>query len=232
MEVLFIDQNPDSLVQIPMSMHYADGTWTDPEVLAFRGVPDGVVSFQFSPDMERLVLFVESTPGKSVPPDNEGFWLVERAGSRWLPARHLGPPGALEHNDGPLYLGAIRSEGQGASDIYRTGWSGDAYGSIEHLAPPVNSAAEEYPACVAPDESFLVFYRFDDSDKASSGLYAAFRQADASWADPVSIDEPFGLSLGFAASLSPDSRYLFLLDRGRGVFWVDVSALDQLRPQD
>ena len=44
------------------------------------------------------------------------------------------------------------------------------------------------------------------------------------------MDDILGLELGFDASLSPDGRTLYLLDRGVGVVEVDVSVLDGFRP--
>ena len=83
-------------------------------------------------------------------------------------------------------------------------------------------------SCVAPDESYLIFYRFDPTDQARSGLYLSFQLADSSWAEPIHLDSSLGLDFGFDASFSPGGEHLFLLDRGKGVYWISAEAIEAL----
>jgi hypothetical protein len=128
-----------------------------------------------------------------------------------------------------LYFGAILEGGQGGYDVYRLRFVDGSYGTPENLGELVNSAMSEYAVLTAPDERFLILYRFDRADKAGSGLYVSFHLPSDVWTEPVSLDDRLGLELGFDASLSPDGETLLLLDRGIGVYWVDVGVLDELR---
>jgi hypothetical protein len=100
------------------------------------------------------------------------------------------------------------------------------YTPPENLGEPINTDLSEYAVLTAPDESFLIYYRFHQAKKADSGLYVSLRQLDDVWTEPVSLDDKLGLGWGFDASLSPDGRYLFLLDRGVGVYWVEADAIE------
>jgi hypothetical protein len=93
----------------------------------------------------------------------------------------------------------------------------------------VNAAAEEVQSCAAPDGSYLIFYRFDPANRAASGLYLTFHHPDDAWTPPVPMDDELGLTSSFAASLSPHGKYLFLLDRGLGIYWVDTQVVESFR---
>jgi len=229
-EVYFTNQAMETFELIPMSMNQEDGVWSEPRVAPLHGVPSHVTSFVFSRDWSRLYLY-SSPPEESgeARKADAGFWLMERAEHGWSEARHLGPPAGIERNEGALYFSARLEGGQGSYDVYRSRFVDGRYTEPENLGKVINTADEEYVACVAADETFLIFYRFVEGRKAASGLYVAFQEAEDAWTEPVRLDDVLGLGSGFDASLSPDGRYLFLLNRGDGVYWVEARGLDILR---
>lgn len=62
--------------------------------------------------------------------------------------------------------------------------------------------------------------------RPDSGLHVSFHLPGDAWTGPIALGNSLGLEAGFDASLSPDGRFLFLLDRGTRVYWVDVDVLE------
>jgi hypothetical protein len=229
-EVYFTNQAMETFELIPMFMNQEDGVWSEPRVASLQGVPSHVSSLVFSRDWSRLYLY-SSPPEESREVDDvdPGFWMMERAEHGWSEAQQVGPPAGIERNEGALYFSALLEGGQGSYDVYRSRFVEGRYTEPENMGEVINTAGEEYVACVAPDERFLIFYRFVEGRKTASGLYVTFQEADDAWSEPVRLDYVLGLDSCFDASLSPDGRYLFLLDRGDGVYWVEARVLDSLR---
>jgi hypothetical protein len=208
-----------------------DGAWSSPRVAPFSGTYDDNCA-AFSVDGQRFY-FRSNRPlsGAGEPEEMSGIWFVERTSAGWSGPRYVGSPADLDRDEGTLYFGAILEGGQGGYDVYRLRFEGGRYGTPKNLGEPVNSALSEYAVLTAPDERFLILYRFDQADKAASGLYASFHLSDDTWTEPVYLDDRLGLDFGFDASLSPDGKALFLLDRGTGMYWVDAGVLELLRSE-
>jgi len=161
--------------------------------------------------------------------------------------------------DGTLYFTAERADSLGGEDIYRSRRRADgSWSEPENLGPAVNSAAPEFNALIAPDESFLIFGSVREGDVGGGDLHIAFRAADGSWLPAKNMGEPVNSpSLDFCPALSPEGRHLFftsrrtlgpgsppatfaeLADGLRGPFngssnlwWVDSSVIDALREVD
>jgi hypothetical protein len=229
-EVYFTDQSMATSEVLPLFMRQEDERWTAPQIAPFVGIPRGVTSQVFAPDWSRIYLYVSPPPeGNASTQQDTGFWYMERTVSGWSRANHVGSPENLDRNEGTLYFSANLPGGFGDHDLYRTRFLEGRYTDPENLGEAVNTAAEEYLGCAAPDGSYLIFYRFDPANKAAPGLYLTFRVRDETWTGPVPLDDELSLEAGFAASLSPDGTYLFLLDRGLGIYWVDARVVESFR---
>ena len=231
-QVYFMNQSLETHQLTPLFIQQENDVWTAPQAAPLPDLPHSVTSFVFAPDWSRLYLYSNPAP-ENGPEDQDksGFWVMERTQSGWSEALYIGPPADIERDDGTLYFSAIIPGGHGSHDVYRSRFIDGGYTDPENLGVAINSAAEEYVSCVAPDESYVIFYRFDRANPSQSGLYVTFRRPDDAWTEPVYLDDKLELAFGFAASLSPDGRYLFLLDRGSGLYWVDAAVMEQFRPE-
>jgi len=88
-----------------------------------------------------------------------------------------------------------------------------------NLGPVINSDNGETMPCIAPDESFLVFYKVV---LQRPSLYISFRAKDGQWLPPKMIER---VSARVGAILSLDGKYLFIDDR-----WVSANIIEGLRP--
>jgi hypothetical protein len=229
-EILFTDQSAETWQVVPMRLRQEGGIWGRPEAAPFPALPGVMSTAILSPDWSRLYLYVDGPlPGEETSNGEViGLWSTLRTDDGWSEVGRIERASDPDSELGSLYVSASLEGGFGATDIYRIHCENGVLSEPENLGPMINTAAEEQVSCVAPDESFLIFYRFDPGDKAAAGLYATQRRGDNRWSEPLYLDKSLRLANGFHATLSSDGRYLFLLDRGIGIFWVSSEVIERL----
>jgi hypothetical protein len=162
--------------------------------------------------------------------------------------------------DGTLYFTRGLNGGQ-ESYVYRSRLVGGQYQEPERLGPGVNSTANQFNAFIAPDESYLILCTGDRDDTLGGvDYYVTFRRGDDEWSGPINLGEAVNTPLGgeFSPYVSPDGRYfLFMSTRpfpteslpdtltwrylksfrqlpetgNAGIYWVDASFIQVLRPE-
>src|SRR5206468_1125164 len=104
---------------------------------------------------------VDGKPKKDV-----DIWVMDRTkNGDWGEPHNLGAPVNTSASEwfptlsanGTLYFGSGRPGGHGKTDLYRAKRKYGKFAEPENLGPNINSAADEFEGCIAPDESFLVF---------------------------------------------------------------------------
>jgi hypothetical protein len=220
-------------------MRWDGEAWSNPSRAGFASEYNDD-SIWLSPDGSRLYFRSERPHAEGEEPAL-GFWRMQREGGGWSEPELLLTAGdvmsqsgeflpltSMSFDDGHWYVSAAFPGSDGAEDIYRTEFQGNHYGPLVHLEPEVNSEMEDYAVCVAPDESFLLIYRFDSRKTDEAGLYVSFRERGDGWGEARGLGTGTKLDDAFDASLSPDGEYLFLLVRGDGIYWVDAAILDEM----
>ena len=208
-----------------------DGRWTKPAVVSFSG--QGSLTFYddvpfLTPDNQKM-FFTSRRPLGSSSENKENIWSVERTPSGWSDPKPL----AAEVNamqlhwqvsvsrSGTLYFSGRAEDGYGLADIYCSKYVDGEYTKPVNLGPVINSDNGETMPCIAPDESFLVFYKVV---LQRPSLYISFRAKDGQWLPPKMFER---LSARVGAILSLDGKYLFIDDR-----WVSAKIIEELRPTD
>jgi tetratricopeptide (TPR) repeat protein len=120
----------------------------------------------------------------------------------------------------------------GGFDAYRVDYSDGRYKEPENLGLCVNTKAQEYVVCVAPDADFLIVYRVDTNNEADAGLYISYRDPDGTGTDAKSMGDHINIHNATCASLSPDNQYLFFFSQGEGIYWMKAEVIDYLRVED
>jgi hypothetical protein len=225
-EVWFTHQSPESLKLTILFMRQEDGVWSQPQIAPFSGIYDDNCA-AFSADGRRFYFTSNRPPRVGQEPEEEpGIWFVERANVGWSEPQYIGSPINVDRDEGTLYVGAALEDSRGGYDVYRFRFVDGQYAAPENLGDPINTKLSESVVLTALDERFLICYRFHRANKADAGLYVSLRLPGDVWTEPVYLDDKLGLGWGFDASLSPDGRYIFLLDRGVGVYWIAADALE------
>ena len=160
-----------------------NGVWTKPEMAPFSG-KYATMDHYFSPDGNRLY-FTSDRPNNWDATPKNNIWYVERTDQGWSDPVILGPP---------IYMPEIR-QGQVAiaangtmyfrmgDDLFYSKYIDGKFTKPVLLPETINSPYAESKPYIAPDESFILFVRYDmpESIDGGKGLYISFRKEDGSW---------------------------------------------------
>jgi hypothetical protein len=220
-----------------------DGRWTAPEVASFSNHPTDV-DLAISYDGKR-VFFGTRRPRPGETEIREGvfdIWFADRTETGWGEEQYLGPvvnSGRSQiyptvTRDGTLYFQAVREEGYGKADIYRSRLIDGVYQTPENLGPVINSENYEGDVFVAHDESYLIVSVSGRKDGFGEGdLYISFRSLDGSWSPLKNMGGAINSDKrDFCPMVTPDGKYFFFSSKriGEGdIFWVDAKVINALR---
>jgi ankyrin repeat protein len=207
-----------------------DGQWTKPDYVPFSGENERMfyddVPF-VSPDNKRL-FFTSQRPVDSLSKNSrkENIWFVERTANGWSVPKPVSPEvNALGlhwqvsvSNSGKLYFSGVDQTSLGNSDIYFSRLVNGEYTKPVNAGSVINSAEGESMPFIAPDESYLIFYRIV---MQRPYLYISFKSKDGNWIEPEKVNLP-AYNCGI---VSPDGKYFFMDNR-----WVSADFIDIQRP--
>lgn len=212
-----------SLIAICVS-HCEHGKWGRPQIAPFSGRFIDFAPF-VSPDGSRLFFSsIRPVDGKSR--QDTDIWFVQKEGDgQWSEPRNLGAlintagpeQTASVALDGTIYFSAVRPDGKGSLDIYRSRLADGKYGEPENLGDAINGEAPDTQPYIAPDQSYLIFASTGRPDSPigagspypRSDLYVSFNRA-GKWTPARRL--PFPINTEATESypfVSPDGRYLF-----------------------
>jgi Tol biopolymer transport system component len=191
--------------------------WSAPKMAPFSGTYRDADPY-VTADGKRLY-FISDRPVDGKPKEDMDIWVMERtAEGAWGPPRNLGAPVNSPGSEwlprpaanGTLYFGSDRPGGHGKTDLYRSKLVNGTYAEPENLGPAINSGADEYEPCIAPDESFLVFMAAGRPDDTGGGdLYISYSK-DGAWTAPRNLGPTFNRrGLDIAPYLSLDGKWLY-----------------------
>jgi hypothetical protein len=225
-----------------MEVRLYEDRWTAPEVSPFSlgfGEVDPALSF------DGKSLFFSSKrprPGEG-PAGPAGFdlWVAERSESGWDTGRFLGSVVnsgesqvySTAARDGTLYFQAVRADGHGKADIYRSRLVEGVYQLPENLGTAINSEHYEGDVFIDPDQRYLIV-SISGRDDALGGadLYISFRGSGDTWSPAVNMGAAINSNQrDFCPMVTPDGRYLFFSSARRGqndIYWIDASVIDEL----
>ena len=210
----------------------SDGKWTKPDYAPFSGPNERMfyddVPF-VAPDNRRL-FFTSMRPVDELNASSfkENIWFVERTPDGWSEPRPVSASvNALGlhwqvtvSGKGTLYFGGSDQDSFGAGDIYFSGLVNGEYTRPVNAGPVINTKDSEMMPFIAPDESYLIFFR---AIMQRPYLFISFKGRDGQWQEPKPIDW-FPIYVG--AIVSPDGRYLFTYNQ-----WVSADFIEEMRPE-
>lgn len=223
----------DSVYTIFHSEEY-DGRWTDPEVASFSGRYDDAEPI-FSTYGHGLY-FISNRPAEGKPFDKKDFdiWYTYKTLEGWVEPQPLGAPvntSQMEFfpsvtHDGTLYFGRS-DEPNDRSDIYRSRRDEGKFTEPEKLPEIINAAENPFNACIAPDESYLIFCAYrSGSSFGKSDYYISFRDEDDNWSAPVNLGEGINTSGDeYSPHITPGGKYFFFCTNGNPRQFTDPLGL-------
>ncbi len=194
------------LSQIMMAKNI-NGKWTEPVLLPFCDEYNYLEPFLNS-DGTKL-FFASNKPVDSSLKNklNYDIWFVSRKTTKeaWGKPINLGSPvntandefyPTLSKNNN-LYFTMDAKQGIGKDDIYFCKWDGKIYSKAELLDSNINSNGYEFNAFISPNETFLLYSKYNAKDGLGSGdLYIATKNATTGQWQPAKnlgniINTPF-----------------------------------------
>jgi Tol biopolymer transport system component len=195
---------------------FENGKWRAPQVAPFSGQYSDYDPF-ISPDGNKL-FFISNRPVDNNPKKDYDIWVVEKMNGGWSAPKNLGVP---INNDadqfypsvaanGTMYFSTIKREEKSGFDLYRSKFVDGKYTEPEKLSDAVNSQFAEIDACIAPDESYIVFASYNRPEELGRGdLYISFNE-NGVWTPAKNLGEKINSNAReYCPILSPDGKYFF-----------------------
>jgi len=207
-------------------MRMVDGVWSAPAIAPFtQNVSVPVQRPVYSPDGDRLYVQYSSNPNAE---SDDDIYVVEREGTGWSELTSVSP---LINSSAMERLHSVTADGSmiftrdlrtSHEAVYISRFVDGTFTEPGQLGEPFDSDANELAIVVAPDWSYMLIgiTRTGMEDE----LYVSYKEEDGTWTERIRTPYQCG---GFLA-LSPDGEYLFFL--GDGIFWVDTSFVEELKP--
>jgi len=186
-------------------------------------------------DGTRLFFMAQETAATDY---RESIWVSERTKDGWGTPKQVSP---LVNEMSTHWQMSVAKSGnlyfQGRSamvgDIYVSTFADGEYQKPVALGSAINTRHDEGCPFVAPDESYLVFYRINRGSSQKADLFISFKTPDGTWAKAKSMDK---LNRGgvneVCPSVSRDGKYFFFLRStrdGLSSYWVSARVLDDYR---
>jgi DNA-binding beta-propeller fold protein YncE len=216
--------------------------WTESRIASFSGVYSDD-SPAFSPDGKKLYFSSARPTDETDETDDLNFWFVEKTDTGWSEPKYAGAVFNTDYCDfrlsisqnGTVYLSSDRDYQDNRSfDIFVSECIDSKYTHPKIMDDAITTPITEQIGFIAPDESYIVFYRYPRTNPEGVGLYISFRTKDGSWTKGANMGDLFNSpaeSCTQAASLSPDGKYIFFLRRyEEAVYWVDAKIIEELKP--
>ena len=236
----------DSAYQNPFTIYYTEeinGKWTSPELAPFVRYGYNSVS-AFSPDGNRLFFNACAMPNIDETEETTDIWYVDRRKGGWADPVHMDSIVNSKWNDaypsvssnGNLYFTSNREGGLGSYDVYFSEYKNGTYLAPKNLGSAINTVGNERHACIAPDESYILFdSRGPDTEM---GLYVGFRKKDGTWTQAKYIGEDVNkYAVIFHVNISSDGKYIFTsgnpvmeITANRDIYWFDAKVIEEIKP--
>ena len=216
------------------------GRWTKPEMISFCKKDSFEYDNPFITTDGKKLFLTSFRPG-AVSQNKETIWYAERSQSGWFDPK----PISSEVNETPLHWsisvsdsGTLFFQFQDASgksyggigDIYYSKLVNGKYIEPVSIGSAINTPATETCPHIAPDESYIVFTRFDETNVKNTGIFISYKDKSGLWFPAVLAVGGDRKSGGLSPRISPDGKYLFYVNGG--MWWRPAGFIEELRPKE
>jgi hypothetical protein len=207
-----------------------NGYWTSPEILSFcKGDPYQYGNPFITPDGNKI-FFTSFRPG-AVSTEKENIWYARRTSSGWADPEPVSDVvNALRihwslsvSKSGTLYFQGNRLDKNDVGGIYYSEFVDDRYTEPVKMGMEINTQCNETCPFISPDESFLLFNRFDPLDPDNSGIFISFKDKSGNWTRAVRVLGGAPDIGGMSPKITPDGKYLFYVNNG--MWWMSADVV-------
>ena len=204
-----------------VSQQFVDGRFREAEFVPFATAEVPTADVRISPDGRQL--YFSTFMDYEGKPDGFQFniWRSTLVDGVWSEPEALDSTINSTGNEFyPVFTQQNRmyfnSDRSGNSDIYFSDFVDGKYQAPIRLPSNINSDGLEADAFVSPDDSVLIFVRYDEPEGyGKSDLYISFREGDNQWTDPVNMGDEINTEfIDGSPYLTVDKQFLvFTSDR-------------------
>lgn len=224
-------------------MENEDGGWTAPTRAPFFAEQYRFGDFTCSPN-EPVLYFTTDRPLQpgQAKAESANLWSVKHEAGHWLNPTPLGRAvNSALHDSYPsvsqnktLFFFRRFEADDGLSEIMYSEFKDGNYSEPIRMGPEINTNWDEWDPSISPDGSLLVFCSTKPSGFGRDDLYVSFRKQDGGWSEAINLgDEINSKESENRPFISANGKYLFYnssVNGSRDVFWVDLGAIQKLRP--
>lgn len=217
-EIIFTLGNHKQSVRSLVRIKKGERSWGDREILPFSGRYSDIEPF-YAPDGNYLFFASDRPMDNDSSRTDYNLWKVERHPSGWgkpIPLDTLINTRGEEFypsvsNMGNLYFTAIREDGIGSEDIFKSELKNGLYQKPVVLDSAINTSSYEFNAYIHPEENLIVFGSFGRQDGIGGGdLYYSKKDEHGNWQNAVNLGSPVN---------SQNLDYCPFIDVSNGVFY-------------
>lgn len=210
--------------------------WSAPERASFSGRFSDFDPF-VTPDGSRLFFISNRPHGGTTAKADYDLWFVERTATGWSEPRDVTAANSDRDElypavaaDGTLYFSSCgRPDSKGRCDLYRARLVDGEYTAPENLGAPLNTAASETDAWIAPDQSRLIFTAYDRPDQIGGGDLYISDFHNGSWSVPRLLGEDINTTAReYCPIVSPDGTTFYFTRQKDGlgdVRWIGMEGV-------
>ncbi|WP_149276891.1 TolB-like translocation protein [Pareuzebyella sediminis] len=240
-EAFFTIQDVSGSLSQIVRMCKKNGQWSSPELLSFNDGHSYLEPF-LSVD-EKKLFFVSNRPRDTHAVDEKNFdiWYVTRSSKKgpWSEPINLGPaintsldefyPSLSNNNN--LYFTLDAPKGMGKDDIYFAKWNGKGYDAPQLLNKNINSGGYEFNAFIAPDESFLLYTKYNTEDGLGSGdLYISRKNASGHWEPAHNVGAPINSKyMEYCPYYDEVNKTLYFTSKRNSLVMKDFKNIEELK---
>jgi Tol biopolymer transport system component len=190
-----------------------------------------------SPDDKKLFFITDRSLELSGNKKDIDIWFIERNNDDWSAPINLGliinsPLNEYYTSftdDGTMYFASrdkSKEDPNYAYDIYRAELKDGTYDIPAKLPGQINTSGYEADACIAPDESFLIFCSIRRNGFGQGDLYISFKIDEESWSPALNMGNLLNTEHHeLCPFITRDGKYLFYTSN-QDIYWVSTQLFD------
>lgn len=228
-EFYFSRRSQDGGRNVIMVSRMENGAWSEPDTAWFSNGYSDNEPF-ITPDGKRFYFGSVRQENPRTRP-LMGIWYMEIDDGEWSEPAFLRTGMYVSSTcDGKLYLSNASGKPDEGISLIDNPENDHSVTIIQ--TGGVNNPTPGFHPCVSPANDFIIFdcYR-EDSFGGEADLYISYRTEGGDWSNGINMGgEINSIGTDFAASLSPDGRYIFFT-RNRDIYWVSSDILIDIRKE-
>jgi len=209
-----------------------NGMWNSPEEFSITAAYSATLPFIALDNQKMFFLW-------NNPQHPYEVWVTERIKEGWSDPKYAGPGFCLSQTrEGDYYITEVpNGDNDRRTYLSKVTIDKNRFTHYERIDFPDQTGGRAHP-CVAPDGSYIIF-----DEGGGDHIQISFKKKDGTWGKALDLTKYGFEPLTGVPTISRDGKYLFFKlgcrgqfdighgDTNRDIWWVDIKAIEDLRPK-